>query len=216
MSINWIAKIACSQTNGNQTWMDRVNGFLKATDVFFVKTGNTNQPPANPQGGGQIMSEVACEWPEPQTCNYDQPSFKAYLSRWLAVTTQLVPSTAATIMPRLAASAQAAAVQCSGPGNQCGRRWYQTVWDGQKGVGEQMSALSIFQNNLIANGAAPQTLDHGGTSKSDPNAGDAGGGNLPLDPLLANPPTTADKAGAGILTFLSLVLVIAITAWIII
>ena len=196
--------------------MDRVNGFLKATDIFFVKSKGVNQPASSPDRGGTIMSEVACEPPDPQTCNYDQPSFKAYLSRWLAVTTQLVPSTAATIMPRLQASAQAAAGQCSGQGNNlCGRRWYQTVWDGMIGVGEQMSAMSVFQNNLIASADAPLTADKGGTSKGDPNAG-VGSGNLPLDPLLANPPTTGDKAGAGILTFFSLVLVIAITSWIIV
>ena len=197
--------------------MDRVNGFLKATDVFFVKSAGANQPPAVPPPGGQIMAEVACETPEPQTCNYDQPSFKAYLSRWLAVTTQLVPSTASTIMPRLQASAQGAAVQCAGQGkNMCGRRWYQNAWDGQFGVGEQMSAMSVFQNNMIANAAAPLTLTKGGTSESDPGAGAGAGGNLQLDPNAANAPTTGDKAGAGILTFLSLLLVIGGTSWVII
>ena len=164
------------------------------------------------------MCEVACETPLPQTCNYDEPSFKAYLSRWLAVTQQLVPTTAATITPRLQASAQAAAAQCAGQGkNMCGRRWYQTVWDGYFGVGEQMSALSIFQNNLIKNVAAPLTLAKGGTSKSDPDAGTGtGAGSLILDPSLTNPVTTGDKAGAGILTFLSLVLIIGGTSWMVV
>ena len=196
--------------------MDRVNGFLKSTDVFFVKSAGANAPPKTPQPSGDIMAEVACESPEPQTCNHDQPSFQAYLSRWLAVTTQLVPTTAATIFPRLQASATAAAAQCAGQNkNLCGRRWYQTGYDGQFGVGEQMSAMSIFQNNLIGKAEAPLTLTRGGTSKSDPNAG-AGNGNLPIDPNLLNAPTTGDKAGAGILTFLSLVLVIGGTSWIVI
>ena len=164
------------------------------------------------------MCEVACETPLPQTCNYDQPSFKAYLSRWMAMTAQLVPTTAATIMPRLQASAQAAATQCSGQGkNMCGRRWYQTVWDGYFGVGEQMSALSIFQNNLIKSVAGPVTLTKGGTSKSDPGAGTGtGSGNVLLDPSLTNDVTTGDKAGAGILTFLTLILIIGGTSWMVV
>ncbi len=206
-----------SQTNGNQTWMDRVNGFLNATNVFFVQSAGANSPPKTPAPGGNIMAEVACESPEPQTCNYDQPSFKAYLSRWLALTTQLVPSTASTILPRLQASAQAAAGVCAGQNkNMCGRRWYQSAFDGQFGVGEQMSAMSIFQNNLIGGAQAPLTLKHGGTSSSDPNAGAGNSAGLAQDPNRANAPSTGDKAGAGILTFLSIVLVIGGTSWVII
>ena len=164
------------------------------------------------------MCEVACETPLPQTCNYDEPSFKAYFSRWLAVTSQLVPTTAGQITPLLQASAQAAATQCSGQGkNMCGRRWYQTVWDGFFGVGEQMSAMSVFQNNLIKNAAPPVTLAKGGTSQSDPTAGTGtGSGSTILDPSLTNPVTTGDKAGAGILTFLSLILIIGGTSWMVV
>ena len=86
---------------------------LKGVQVFF--------PPQ--YGGGHIMVEVACE-PE-ATCNYDQPSFKAYLSRWMAATTQLMPSTYDTIQPLLKTSAQGAAGQCSGgtDGQTCGIKW---------------------------------------------------------------------------------------------
>lgn len=192
---------------------------MAATDVFFVKTAGPNSPPAIPGPGGDIMCEVACETPTPQTCNYDQPSFKAYLSRWLAVTAQLVPQLSAQIMLRLQASAAAAAVQCSGQNkNMCGRRWYQNVWDGEFGVGEQMSAMSVFQNNLIGSAAAPLTLNKGGTSQSDPSAG-AGSGSSSgetNDPAATNLITTGDKAGAGVLTFFSLMLVIGGTSWMVI
>ena len=193
---------------------------MEATNVFFVQTNGPNAPPANPPANGDIMCEVACETPATQTCNYDQPSFKAYLSRWLAVTTQLVPQLSGAIMPRLLASAQAAAVQCSGQNkNTCGRRWYQNTWDGMIGVGEEMSAMSVFQNNLIGSAAPPVTLSKGGTSQSDPNAG-SGTGNGPdsvmSDPAITNPITTGDKAGAGILTLISVVLVIGGTSWMVI
>ena len=97
----------------------------------------------------------------------------------------------------------------------CGRRWYQSAWDGQFGVGEQMSAMSVFQNNLIGDAKPPVTLTKGGTSSSDPGAG-AGSQNLAADPNSVNAPTTGDKAGAGILTFLSIMLVIGGTSWVII
>ena len=163
------------------------------------------------------MCEVACEPPQPQTCNYDQPSFKAYLSRWMAVTSQLAPFTEPTVTRRLQESARRAANQCAGQGkNMCGRRWYQDAWDGFFGVGEQMSALSIFQNNLIKNVAPPVTFAKGGTSEGDPNAGGSAHSGLLDDPSLANDITTGDRAGAGILTFLSVVLVLTGTSWIVI
>ena len=152
-------------------------------------------------GGGQIMVEVACE-PE-ITCNYDQPSFKAYLSRWMAATTQLVPFTYDTIQPLLKSSAQGAAGQCSGGNNgqTCGRMWYKSTWDGKSGVGEQMSALSVIQSNLISKVAAPVTKDTGGTSKGDPSAGtNTGGQPTTLGSSLTRKMTAGDKAGAGIVT----------------
>lgn len=88
-------------TDGNSTWRQRTEDILQGSAVFFPK-----------QYGGDIMQEVACE---PQgTCNYDQPSFKAYLSRWMAATMQLAPFTTNFILPKLKASAIGAAGQCSG------------------------------------------------------------------------------------------------------
>ena len=165
------------------------------------------------------MSEVSCEWPVKQTCNADQPSFKAYLSRWLAVTTQMAPFTADFIMPRLQMSAAAAAAQCIGPrtGSTCGRRWYQTGYDGTAGVGEQMSALSVLQSNLIAKVNPPVTQVQGGTSKSNPSAGSGGdSGTTTTNPIVTRVISTSDKAGAGVLTALTLVLVLGMTWWIII
>ena len=77
--------------------------------------------------------------------------------------------------------------------------------------------MSVFQNNIIFvnNGAAapkaPATGNTGGTSKGDPNAGlKQGEQTKPLPPI-----TTADKAGAGILTFLLCAATVALPVWII-
>lgn len=161
------------------------------------------------------MVEIACE---PQgTCNNDQPSFKAYLSRWMAAATQLAPFTADFILPKLQSSAKAAAAQCTGgtDGDTCGRKWYSGTYDGNKGIGEQMSALSVIQANLVTKVAAPVTAAKGGTSKGDPSAGSNGD-----NPMRNNDPnanmkiTTGDKAGAGILTALVLITLCGTMFWI--
>src|ERR1700754_4992743 len=105
------------------------------------------------------MSEVACE--SVQSCNRNHLCFKGFLSSWFAFTAIMAPYTAPQILPRLRASAQGAALQCSGTpaadsgvsssqdGVSCGRRWYQTTWDGFTGMEEQMSAASVFSSNLV-------------------------------------------------------------------
>ena len=100
----------------------------------------------------------------------------------------------------------------------CGRRWYQTVWDGYFGVGEQMSAMSVFQNLLIEKVAAPVTAAKGGTSVGNPSAGGGGDSQPPSSGQVALGRTvgTGDKAGAGILTSLSLILIIGVTWWMIV
>lgn len=163
---------------------------LDATDVFFPDNGD-------------VMVEVACE---PQgTCNNDQPSFKAYLARWMAATAQLAPFTEVQVMKKLRASARGAAKQCSGgpQGRTCGRKWTEAVWDGKTGVGEEMSALSVIQANLIQKVAPPLKHDTGGVSVSDPTAGENDDPD-PLQPLLTRKITMGDRAGAGILTAVTL------------
>ncbi len=157
------------------------------------------------------MAEVACE--PLQTCDHDQPSFKAYLSRWMAATTQLAPFTTAFIMTRLQASAKGAAAQCSGgtDGVTCGRRWTQPNWDGKYGVGEQMSALSVIQANLISKVAGPVTNDTGGTSRGNPAPG-IGVGPVAGELNGMRDVKTSDKVGAGILTTM-LLLTLFSTLW---
>lgn len=146
--------------------------------------------------------EVACE--PNNNCDVDQLSFKAYLSRWMAATTKVAPWTADQILPLLASSAQAAAQSCVGgtTGNVCGTKWTQAGWDGNYGVGQQMSALEVIQSNLIKQVSGPVGNSTGGTSQGDPSAG---GGTSPPAVKAPNAITTKDKAGAGVLTAVVLI-----------
>ncbi|KAF2721435.1 glycoside hydrolase family 76 protein [Polychaeton citri CBS 116435] len=180
------------------------------------------------QMGPQIMVEIACE--PSGNCDTNGYTFKAFTSRWLGVTTQLVPELADQIWPYLSTSAKGAAGQCSGAqagapgapgGNTCGYEWNSTTWDGATGIGQQMSALSIVQTSILkdANLKPPLTLDTGGTSKDDPNAGSGGedstpDGGSPND-VKNRKISTGDKAGAGILTAVCLVFTLGGAGWMI-
>ena len=116
-------------TGGNNTWLQRVELILNSTfSLFFPE-----------KFGGNIMYELECE--EAENCDEDQKSFKAFLSRWMAITSLLVPSTAASIKPKLAGSATGAAGQCDGgsSGQECGMQWWTTTWDGTNGVGQEVT-----------------------------------------------------------------------------
>ncbi|OCT52968.1 Mannan endo-1,6-alpha-mannosidase DCW1 [Cladophialophora carrionii] len=191
-----------NHTNGSQIWLDRVNTILNSTFSLFF--------PA--QYGGNIMSELQCE--SNMLCNQDQKSFKSYLARWLAVTSLLVPQTADQIVPKLQASAQAAAGQCDGgsTGRQCGMQWYTTTWDGSTGVGQQMAALSVIGSTLNKDILTPKSSNTGATSQGDPNAGS----QAPENPAaLRDNITTGDKAGAAILTLLAAAVVIGGAVWLV-
>lgn len=159
------------------------------------------------------MFEVACE--PSGNCNLDQQSFKAYLSRWMAATIKVAPWTHDTIMPLLRTSAAAAAKICSGGGVEdatCGSKWFTGTYDGSKGVGQQMSALEVIQSMLIDQVDGPVGNSSGGTSRSDnPNVGL--GTDDPTAPVKLI--TTADRAGAGILSALVLIGIVGGAWWMI-
>ena len=160
------------------------------------------------------MYEVACE--QQGTCDVDQQSFKAYLSRWMAVTMKVAPFTRDLIWPKLEASSVAAAAQCSGPNNACGLQWTKgATYDGLTGVGEQMSAMEVIASRLINNVDGPVTHSTGGTSKGDPSAG-SGQDNSGDNPLATSPVTTGDKAGAGILTAVILIGILGGAWWMVV
>jgi mannan endo-1,6-alpha-mannosidase len=166
------------------------------------------------------MYERACE--PVGTCQVDQKSFKAYFARWMAATTQMAPFTYDIIMPRLRASALAAAKTCTGGpnGTSCGLKWTDQKWDGSRGLGEQMSALEVLQSNLIHEVAPPVTDANGGTSKGNPAAGSGrnGGDSVSqgkLGDTRTREITTADRAGAGVLTTLFLAGLVGCTSWLV-
>ncbi|EEB05304.1 mannan endo-1,6-alpha-mannosidase DCW1 [Schizosaccharomyces japonicus yFS275] len=124
-------------TDGDSTWKERLDGLVNKSITTFFKDG--------------ILYEPACEIAN--TCNADQTSFKGYLARFLGYAMKLAPYTRDTILPLIKKSAEAAALACSGgrDGYTCGGRWYWNngTWDGNYGVGDELSALEVMQTVLI-------------------------------------------------------------------
>lgn len=124
----------------SEAWLGRAVRLVNGIDVFISPFDNSTG----------VMYEQHCElnWGD---CNYDQDSFKAYLSRWLAQASVLVPATKDRIQYILNASAVAAARVCIGgmDGQTCGQRWYLDFWDGTSGVGQALSALEVVSGLLV-------------------------------------------------------------------
>ncbi|MCJ1412751.1 hydrolase 76 protein [Ptychographa xylographoides] len=142
---------ATASTNGSASalWTSRASGLLEATEAFVSPFANASL----------VMYERACEIQG--TCDVDQFSFKAYLSRWLAASAQLVPDLTDAIMKVLRTNALAAAAACSGGenGEACGQRWYTAGFDGSTGVGQQLSALEVIQGLLVTQESPPEVAD---------------------------------------------------------
>jgi len=173
-----------------QKWGTEMDGYMKNLQrVFFPD-----------QYGGKVMVEYACE--PIRNCNRDQRSFKAYLSRWLSMSYQLVPQTQSQITTWIQASTQGVAKACSDTpkGLACGRTWYDNKDDGERDVGNQMTAMSMVQSNFILKNPAPLADIKSGNSKSDPGAGGKGAPTYTPEAIYTRKITTADKAGAWVLT----------------
>ncbi|KAJ5577471.1 uncharacterized protein N7459_006435 [Penicillium hispanicum] len=190
-----------NMTNGSSTWLAAVNGLLNKTFEHFTPTSD----------GGSILKEVTCEPTE--VCNDNEILFKGLVSSWLAFTALLVPSTFDTILPKLQGSAEAAAKSCTGhDNNTCGVRWYQSDYDGWIGMEEEISATNVFVANLINfNHSSPVTSTTGGNSTSDPSAGTGDSTGETKTSTI----TTADRAGAGIVTVVFVLGWLAMTAWLV-
>jgi mannan endo-1,6-alpha-mannosidase len=127
---------------GDSKWSDRTSGLLGSVGTFL---------------DSNILYENKCE--KDGSCDVDQQSFKAYLSRWLVATAVMIPSTRGNITPLILASATGAAVSCSGGSNNqiCGSRWYTNNFDGISGVGQQLAALDIMHGLLVSVAPKPHT-----------------------------------------------------------
>ncbi|KAH7165974.1 family 76 glycosyl hydrolase [Dactylonectria macrodidyma] len=187
----------------SSTWKTRMDGMLSDISSLFIDDN--------------VIYEQFCE--NNDQCNQDQQSFKGYLGRWMAATTQMAPHTYETIYPLLLASAKAAVAVCTGTdsgfkghaGTACGFTWLETTYDGLVGVGSQMNAMSMVIYTLIKDASTPVTSSTGGTSKGDSSAG-----NKNSDDVNKNQSkiTTADRAGAAIITILMCGGVLAGTAFV--
>jgi mannan endo-1,6-alpha-mannosidase len=187
------AAVMYNVTGGDPTWKARVQGMLTETTATFF-----NQ---------SVIVEQACEGVA--LCDVDQQSFKGYLARWMAGTTQMAPFTFDAIAPLLKTSATAAAKACTGspdagfsgvPGTACGFKWTDGQFDGSVGVGQQMNALSAVMYTLVGGPGAevktPVTSSTGGTSVGNANAGMQTTGPM----TRVAPITTRDRVAAGFLT----------------
>lgn len=161
-----------------------------------------------------VAYEVPCEYTT-GACSPDMLSFKGYVHRWLAVVTQVAPFTKDTILPILKTSAEAAVAQCTGgtSGRVCGFYWSGGSFvdpsvDETTGAGEQMNVLAAVSSLLIEDASPPVTNSSGGISTGNPKAGD-NSHDMPVPRAL----TTADRAGAGILTFVMLSMCIGAFTW---
>jgi hypothetical protein len=192
-------------TNGGEKWKSALTKFINKQGVLFY-----------PPDKGDVMVEP-CE--QRDICNYDQESFKAYLSRWLGTSIQMAPFTYDLIMPKLSHSAIRAAQTCTGASRhnggdyQCGMRWWQDGYDGKYSVGSQMCALNIVSVLNAASAPAPFSEHTGGTSKGNPglNTND----DSTRLPVYHEDITTADRAGAAIVTIMVAVFMIGGAWWII-
>ncbi|KAE8446299.1 hypothetical protein EG329_012385 [Mollisiaceae sp. DMI_Dod_QoI] len=182
-------------TNGSSLWQTRTAGLLSTLAFDFFPGG--------------VMKDI-CE--EYNACNVDEHSFKAYLSRWMAASTQMAPFTYNTSYPLLVSSAKAAAAQCTGSptGSVCGLKWYLNgTWDGSNGVGQQMAALEVMLGTLVQQTKPPVTNTTGGTSAGNPTAG-YNASNIPPGEQI-EPANKGDKAGAWFLT--AVMIIAAIWCW---
>ncbi len=155
-----------------------------------------------------VAYELECE--QRGSCNTDQLSFKGYLHRWMAVTGQIAPFARSRIADTLKTSAQGAVSACTrgDNGRMCGFGWGSEAIDAMVGAGQEMSALSALTSLLADAVPPPCTAQTCGTSEGDASAG----GNTEL-PGQLRPITTADRAGAGILTLLALGFMFSSLSW---
>ncbi|PGH15344.1 hypothetical protein AJ79_02510 [Helicocarpus griseus UAMH5409] len=181
-------------TNEDSIWKSRVDGLLKGADIFFKD---------------DIMIEPACE--ATNKCNIDQKTYKAILSRALGTTTQLAPFTRDAILPKIRASATAAAEKCMEKDGvaQCSFKWVDKGSNDntKPTLGEQLAALQIIQANLVAENQGRALADSPGSGEN------TGGGfdGAPTDGALPTSPSPGAASSVMDLRFQRLRVIMAIT-----
>lgn len=181
-----------------EKWYTRTSAFLNTSERIFYED--------------DVLYEVTCQ--SSNNCNTDQRSFKSYYITFLAATAQLMPEFSDQIMKLVNKTAYGAAQSCVGgyDGHTCGINWNRNGWDGQYGLGEQMSALEALVTTQAMNKPAPYNSTNGGNSTG---SGAAGTERAPtnLKPLHI---TAGSRAGAGIITCVVGFSIIASFVWLMI
>lgn len=161
----WDGMVDGCTTIQHDRWTYNIGVYLYGVAVMLDHTGDagTWQPHLDGLIGGvqarftenDALQETRCE--PGGSCDTDALQFKAFLSRWLAQTAALVPSTKSRISPIMQASAQGALASCNGGanGNTCGTRWPIDQYDGTQGLGQQQAALEIVQGLLASRSRLP-------------------------------------------------------------
>lgn len=154
--------IMYNATGGNATWKERTSGLLNDSTIF-AHTLASDTTAALPG----VLTEIICE-PFDTCSGQDVAAFKGVLAANLGVAARLAPFTHDGITSFLQASAQAAAMTCTGgsSGTSCSDKWYQQMFDGSTSFGIEQSALAIMLANLEADG---QGAEAAGKGSGNPN-----------------------------------------------
>lgn len=148
------------------------------------------------------MIEVACE---PQdTCRTEIYAFKGIAAQWLGAIPPIAPYTSDFLLPSLRSSAQAAAKQCSGGNNKtaCGFQWTASKYDGNTGLGQELSALNMVLANLAAKSTGPAKANSTSTRTTSGGSGgqDSSSANSTGSASPASQSSGSGSAGLGSLT----------------
>ncbi|RSM03352.1 hypothetical protein CEP52_007454 [Fusarium oligoseptatum] len=167
-----------NQTDGSSTWKSRVEKLTSSfVDTFFNKEG--------------IFAEASC--PKDAKCPRDLLTFKALSQRWLAVTSQIAPFTAETILKTLQKSAEESDADK----------------DGDDALEQTMGELAVVSNLLISDAHAvvawgDEKAKTGGSGSGSGNDSDSEGAGSSSD-------NNDDDSSATRVTGLNVVL--ALFAW---
>jgi mannan endo-1,6-alpha-mannosidase len=170
-------------TNGSSKWKVALDGLLGSFFTDFFPSGD-------------IAAEVSCE--SIGKCNTDLESYKSYAARWLASTVQMVPCTYSLILPKLKASAQAAAKTSDSDGSGCGLVWTGADNNKSTGLGEQMDALAFVQSLLVDRSSAPLTAGSSGSSSGSSSNTTSGATPGSSGTGSASTPSTTSKPSSAV------------------
>jgi mannan endo-1,6-alpha-mannosidase len=134
---------------GDAKWAERAEKLLDGAAWFFSPNENAKD----------VMYEGACE--TVGKCSVDMTTHKGQLARYMWQSTTMLSSLRPRVEQYLQTSAKAAAASCTGGDNnhRCGIKWFDGGFDGQMGLGQQMSALETIQGLLIHEAPAPLAGD---------------------------------------------------------